>query len=137
MDIKRNRTRIKKLFYQTNWIQYTLSLAIFITILLSSSIVYLLVDKQFKKNAKATLTTVLNSTNQTITTWANEQQLIAKNFIKNQEVIIATKALLKVPITKISLAKSSGQRQINTIFTHQLKSPQYHGFFLVGPGNIN
>ncbi len=96
-----------------------------------------LIERRFHNSSETTLQTVLVSTHQAISVWAGEHRFTAQNLAQSEEVIAATKILLRKTGNRTALISQEVQERLRGYFSPHLKNGQYRGFSIIGPGNIN
>ncbi|MDH5425891.1 MAG: ATP-binding protein [Gammaproteobacteria bacterium] len=114
--------------------------AAFVAVFLIASIAYgtlYLLGQYYRANLQGSLQTVINNIDSALTIWRHENQLVARGYADDPEVVNLVKQLVDIAPDKATLISSPAQQQLRDYFKAQLISGQYKGFFVINKDNIS
>lgn len=112
--------------------------SLIITVILCAAawITQLNIEKQLRDEFGKSLSTVLNTTNQAIESWALREQNDAMIWANRRKVREATKNLLDMPRNRQTLLSTPVQAELRSWFGPVIESKGHQGYFIIAPDNI-
>ncbi|NWF39206.1 PAS domain S-box protein [Mariprofundus sp. NF] len=91
----------------------------------------------YDQRVSSELTTLLNSTDESIHLWSRDRKAVAENLALDDDILAATKTLLQLPTDQQSLIESPAQETVRRLFRGFLKGGNLRGFFILDSNNIS
>lgn len=90
-----------------------------------------------RRDMEKSLTTVVETTQQALVSWFEEERAVVRILADNEELRLHTRELLKVVPGPADLQGSDALKKLRLLFAPVLKTKRYEGFFVVTPDGTN
>ncbi|MFC1684136.1 diguanylate cyclase domain-containing protein [Pseudomonadota bacterium] len=112
-------------------------LALVVTVVISSWLALSRIKAETREDLSSTLQTVLASSHEAISYWAQDSILDATHYASRPDVLEAVKQQLRIPQDKESLLASNSLATLRRIMDPILERHDYLGFFVIAPNKVN
>ncbi len=96
-----------------------------------------LVDERYQAALRNKISTVLDSTKESVRVWSREQRLLVQSIAQDKHVRKVTKALLALPRKRETLLAAPSQEEMRHEMRFYLESKLYEGYFIIAPDSIS
>lgn len=106
-------------------------------IVISAYLIQISLTKTAKDSLSQSLTRVLNTTQQALSTWQQQEKSTATIWANDSRMLATVETLLGLRREKGTLVGHSSQIFLRKHFKYILEAKGYEGYFIIGPGGVN
>lgn len=108
-----------------------------LTIVICAYLIQTSLTKTAKDNLSQSLTRVLNTTQQTLSAWKQQEKHTAVTWGNDSRILPAVESLLDLQREKGNLIGHSSQNFLRKYFKYIIEAKGYEGYFIIGPDGVN